>query len=150
MAACRLLARFCRDVPPLSCPLWGIAAALRKRRSWPKADLGVRAACRAIGPRSENLSRSTLRRKPAHHDRLTSRFAGGTRTIHPLRVLSLGKEHHMAIYNEEMCDDLRTWITLPAKGPPEYSADPVVQHRVGRILAAFAAKAQTAAGMRKV
>jgi hypothetical protein len=61
----------------------------------------------------------------------------------------MAKEHPMTIHNDELCDELRTWITLPTKGLPEYSADPVVQRRVGRMLAAFTAKSQTAAGMRK-
>jgi hypothetical protein len=62
----------------------------------------------------------------------------------------MGKEHPMTNNNDQMCDDFRTWIALPAIELPEYSADPVVQRRVGRMLAAFAAKAQTAAGMRRV
>jgi hypothetical protein len=62
----------------------------------------------------------------------------------------MGKEHSMTTYNDAMCDDLRAWMSSPAIGLPEYSADPVVQRRVGRILASLTAKAPTAARNPKV
>lgn len=41
---------------------------------------------------------------------------------------------------DALCEDLRGWMKSPAIGLPEYSADPVVQRRVGRMLANFGAK----------
>jgi hypothetical protein len=46
----------------------------------------------------------------------------------------------MTIENDALREDLRAWMKPPAIGLPEYSADPIVQHRVGVILANFNAK----------
>ncbi len=42
--------------------------------------------------------------------------------------------------NEKLRDDLRAWMNSPAAGLSKYSADPVVQRRVGGILAHCGAK----------
>jgi hypothetical protein len=49
----------------------------------------------------------------------------------------------MTIETEALCADLRAWIKSPAIGLPEYSADPTVRRRVGRMLTDFAAKIPT-------
>ena len=36
---------------------------------------------------------------------------------------------------DALCEDLRAWMKSPAIGLPEYSDDPVIQHRVGKMLA---------------
>jgi hypothetical protein len=46
----------------------------------------------------------------------------------------------MAIENNVLREDLRAWIKSPAIGLQEYSADPIVQRRVGRMLANVDAK----------
>jgi hypothetical protein len=46
----------------------------------------------------------------------------------------------MTIENDALCEDLRAWIGSPAMGLPDYSSDPGVQRRVGRILANLNAK----------
>jgi len=46
----------------------------------------------------------------------------------------------MTIDNDTLREDLRAWIKSPSIGLPEYSADPIVQRRVGRMLAGVAAK----------
>ena len=46
----------------------------------------------------------------------------------------------MTIENDALCDDLRAWMKSPAMGLPEYSSDPRVQRRVGRMLANFSTK----------
>jgi hypothetical protein len=51
-----------------------------------------------------------------------------------LEVVALGEENSMKIENASLGDDLRAWMKSPAIGLPEYSADPVVQRRVGRML----------------
>jgi hypothetical protein len=43
----------------------------------------------------------------------------------------------MTIENDALCADLRAWMKSPAIGLPEYAADPVVQWRLGRMLATF-------------
>jgi hypothetical protein len=43
----------------------------------------------------------------------------------------------MTIENDALCADLRAWMKSPAIGLPEYAADPVVQRRLGRMLATF-------------
>jgi hypothetical protein len=43
----------------------------------------------------------------------------------------------MTIENDALCADLRAWMKSPAIGLPEYAADPVVQRRIGRMLATF-------------
>jgi hypothetical protein len=50
------------------------------------------------------------------------------------------KENPMPIENDALCDDLRAWMKSPAMGLQEYSSDPGVQRRVGRMLANFSAK----------
>jgi hypothetical protein len=40
-------------------------------------------------------------------------------------------------------EDLRAWMRSPAIGLPEYSADPVVQRRVGGMLANLGAKSSS-------
>jgi hypothetical protein len=46
----------------------------------------------------------------------------------------------MTIENDVLREDLRAWMRSPAVGLPEYSSDPSVQRRVGRMLANFNAK----------
>jgi hypothetical protein len=46
----------------------------------------------------------------------------------------------MTIENDALCDDLRAWMMSPAIGLQEYSSDPSVQRRVGRMLANFNTK----------
>jgi hypothetical protein len=46
----------------------------------------------------------------------------------------------MTIENDALCDDLRAWMKSPAMGLQEYSSDPSVQRRVGRLLANLNAK----------
>jgi hypothetical protein len=41
----------------------------------------------------------------------------------------------MTIDHHTLCEDLRAWMKSPAIGLPEYSDDPVIQRRVGKILA---------------
>jgi hypothetical protein len=41
----------------------------------------------------------------------------------------------MTIDNDALSEDLRAWIKSPAVGLPEYSADTLVQRRVGKMLA---------------
>ena len=41
----------------------------------------------------------------------------------------------MTIDNELFCQDLRAWMKSPAIGLPEYSDDPAIQRRVGKMLA---------------
>jgi hypothetical protein len=41
----------------------------------------------------------------------------------------------MIIDDDAFCEDLRTWMKSPAIGLPEYSHDPVIQRRVGKMLA---------------
>ena len=46
----------------------------------------------------------------------------------------------MTIENDVLHEDLRAWMRSPTMGLPEYSSDPSVQRRVGRMLANFNAK----------
>ena len=46
----------------------------------------------------------------------------------------------MTIESGSLREELRARMTSPAKGLTEYSADPIVQRRVGRMLANFHAK----------
>ena len=46
----------------------------------------------------------------------------------------------MTIESDWLREELRARMKSPAKGLPEYSADPIVQRRVGRMLANFDAK----------
>jgi hypothetical protein len=46
----------------------------------------------------------------------------------------------MTIENDALCDDLLAWIKSPAIELPEYSCDPIVQRRLGRMLAGAGAK----------
>ena len=41
----------------------------------------------------------------------------------------------MTIDNDVRHEDLRAWMKAPAIGLPDYSDDPVIQRRVGRLLA---------------
>jgi hypothetical protein len=41
----------------------------------------------------------------------------------------------MTIEDDVLCEDLRAWMKSPAIGLPEYSANPTVQRRIGRMLA---------------
>jgi hypothetical protein len=41
----------------------------------------------------------------------------------------------MLIDDDALCEDLRAWMKSPAIGLPEYSDDPVIQRRVGKMLA---------------
>ena len=41
----------------------------------------------------------------------------------------------MTSESDALCEDLRALLKSPTIGLPEYSADPVVQRRVGRMLA---------------
>jgi hypothetical protein len=45
----------------------------------------------------------------------------------------------MTIKNEVLSEDLRAWLKSPAIGLPEYSADLLVQRRVGRMIGNFGA-----------
>jgi hypothetical protein len=46
----------------------------------------------------------------------------------------------MTIDNDALREDLRAWIKSPSIGLPEYSADAIVQRRIGRMLASVAAR----------
>jgi hypothetical protein len=46
----------------------------------------------------------------------------------------------MTIENDALHGDLRAWLKSPAIGLPEYSADLIIQRRVGGILANRGAK----------
>jgi hypothetical protein len=46
----------------------------------------------------------------------------------------------MTIDNDALREDLRAWIKSPSIGLPEYSADAIVQRRIGRTLASVAAR----------
>jgi hypothetical protein len=46
----------------------------------------------------------------------------------------------MTIENDVLREDLRAWMRSPTMGLREYSTDPSVQRRVGRMLANFSAK----------
>jgi hypothetical protein len=41
----------------------------------------------------------------------------------------------MTIDKDALCEDLRAWMKSPAIGLPAYSDDPVIQRRVGKLLA---------------
>jgi len=41
----------------------------------------------------------------------------------------------MTIESNALCKDLRAWMESSAMGLPEYSTDPIVERRVGRMLA---------------
>jgi hypothetical protein len=55
-------------------------------------------------------------------------------------VVVLAKEYAMTIESDALREELRAWMKSPSIGLPEYSADPIVQRRVGRMLANFDAK----------
>jgi hypothetical protein len=57
-----------------------------------------------------------------------------------LGVVVPAKEIHMTIENDALCEVLRAWMKSPAIGLQEYSADPVVLRRVGKIIANLGAK----------
>lgn len=50
-------------------------------------------------------------------------------------VVVLLKEKPMIIDDDALCEDLRAWMKSPEMGLPEYSDDPVIQRRVGKMLA---------------
>jgi hypothetical protein len=41
----------------------------------------------------------------------------------------------MTLDNDAFYEDLRAWMKSPAIGLPEYADDPVIQRRVGKMLA---------------
>jgi hypothetical protein len=43
----------------------------------------------------------------------------------------------MTIESDSLREELRARMKAPSKGLPEYSADPIIQRRVGRMLANF-------------
>jgi hypothetical protein len=49
----------------------------------------------------------------------------------------------MTIENDTLREDLRAWMKSPAIGLPDYSADLLVQRRVGRMIANFDARSAT-------
>jgi hypothetical protein len=55
-------------------------------------------------------------------------------------VVVSAKETPMTIDSNSLREELRAWMKSPSKGLPEYSSDPNVQRRVGRMLANFDAK----------
>jgi len=69
-------------------------------------------------------------------------FLFGPPTRKPIiyEVVVSVKENSMTIENEVLREDLRAWMRSPAMGLQEYSSDPRVQRRVGRMLANFSAK----------
>jgi|SRR5579862_6865275 len=56
------------------------------------------------------------------------------------------KENSMTIENDVLREDLRAWMRSPALGLQEYSSDPSVQRRVGRMIANFSAKFSPSGG----
>jgi len=46
----------------------------------------------------------------------------------------------MTIESDALREELRAWMRSPSIGLPDYSADPIVQRRVGRMLANFDTK----------
>lgn len=62
-----------------------------------------------------------------------------------MRLFSLEKDPSMRIDKDALCEDLRAWMRSPAMGLPEYSTDPIVQRRVGKMLAHFAVKCSSKA-----
>jgi hypothetical protein len=55
-------------------------------------------------------------------------------------VVVLARENAMTTESDALREELRAWMKSPSIGLPEYSADPIVQRRVGRMLANFDAK----------
>jgi hypothetical protein len=55
-------------------------------------------------------------------------------------VVVLARENAMTTESDTLREELRAWMKSPPIGLPEYSADPIVQRRVGRMLANFDAK----------
>jgi hypothetical protein len=55
-------------------------------------------------------------------------------------VVVLARENAMTTESDALREELRAWMKSPPIGLPEYSADPIVQRRVGRMLASFDAK----------
>jgi hypothetical protein len=49
----------------------------------------------------------------------------------------------MTIENDTLREDLRAWMKSPAIGLPDYSADLLVQRRVGRMIANFDSRSAT-------
>jgi hypothetical protein len=64
------------------------------------------------------------------------------RELEPItfEVVVSAKENPMTIESASLREELRARMKSPSIGLPEYSADPIVQRRVGRMLANFDAK----------
>jgi hypothetical protein len=64
------------------------------------------------------------------------------RELEPIafEVVVLARENAMTTESDALREELRAWMKSPSIGLPEYSADPIVQRRVGRILANVDAK----------
>jgi hypothetical protein len=73
---------------------------------------------------------------------MKARWRLDARELEPItfEVVVLAKETAMTIESDALREELRAWIKSPSIGLPEYSADPIVQRRVGRMLANFDAK----------
>jgi hypothetical protein len=76
-----------------------------------------------LGPSEREASRGSGSRSSAKFEPTSS------------RVVVLLKENPMIIDDDALCEDLRAWMKSPAIGLPEYSDDPVIQRRVGKMLA---------------
>jgi hypothetical protein len=68
---------------------------------------------------------------------MKARWRFDARELEPItfEVVVLAKENAMTIESDALREELRAWMKSPSIGLPEYSADPVVQRRVGRMLA---------------
>ena len=51
------------------------------------------------------------------------------------RIVVSAKENSMTIDNDAYCEDLRVWMKSPAIGLVEYADGPIIQRRVGKMLA---------------
>jgi hypothetical protein len=69
--------------------------------------------------------------------RMEARWRLDERELEPItfEIVVLAKETAMTIESEALREELRAWMKSPSIGLPEYSADPIVQRRVGRMLA---------------
>ena len=86
--------------------------------------------------RSLKLPPSERRRPSLDANRTSQTMSLNQSTV---RLLSQRKRP-MTINKDALREDLRAWTKSPAVGLPEYSADPIVQRRVGRMLANVDAK----------
>jgi hypothetical protein len=64
------------------------------------------------------------------------------------QAVVLLKENAMIIEDDALREDLRAWMQSPAIDLPEYSDDPVIQRRVGQMLAETKMPAETLADIR--